>query len=363
MAVITDIVDLVHPGSDSMGNILSDTIWVLFDREIDEASVDEGNFLVEGPDTDSFIGPDVGFNLPNVSDSGDNDQLNSPGYKGIVPGKISFQRINIADTDPHVGNDTAGTGNLWRTKAIFTPNFPLQKLTEYKIYLAGDEIPSDSTPTGIRSRTVFDVLPAGGNTGNGILSFGGSYIGLANDTYHIKITTVGAPGIAQYTWWKSSDVITVNGPVLSDAYSSQELDNGVTVRFKTNSFNLNDLYTAVVKLPVVFSDNTYWVFTTGTGSIAVLPDSVSTSIIGGPSSLVPMTIAVSAINPADRATNLPLTTKRITLTFTKNVLSSTVTAASLLLTGAPVNGDESIFTTREIYKDITVTGNKIILDI
>jgi|SRR5579863_2809036 len=124
---ITDVMVSVYPGADTEGNVLKETIWVLFNQEIDELSVDEGNFLVEGPQPDSLISPGIDWRLPDIDDSGGNNNLISPRYDGIVPGKISFQRIDLSDTNLYTGaNDTAGNGSLWRTKAIFTPSFPLK---------------------------------------------------------------------------------------------------------------------------------------------------------------------------------------------------------------------------------------------
>lgn len=365
MPTITDIIDLIHPADGALGIAIADTIWVLFDREIDEASVDEGNLLVEGPDTDSFIGPDMGLNLPNVSDSGSDDQLASPNYKGVVPGMISFQKINLLDLNLYTGPlDTTGAGNLWRTKAIFIPAFPFSTVTNYIVYLAGDEDPSDTDhPTGVRSRTVFDGVTDVGNTGSGLLNFGGTYTGPVNDTYHIQVTIDGASGIFWYEWWKDTDSSNIHGPILSDAYVTQPLDLNVTVKFGTGNFKTNDKYTVVVKPPQVFTDNTYWDFTTGSGSIVRPPTTTATSITGDPAGLIPNTFIVTSMTPMDMATNLPITTKRIILNFNDNIDPTTVTSDTVTITGQAVNGDETMLATRDIYKDITVSGKKIIIDI
>lgn len=365
MATITDIIDLIHPASDALGVPIADTIWIVFDREIDETSVNEGNLFIEGPDTDSFIGPDMGLNLPNVSDSGSDDQLASPNYKGIMPGTISFQKINFLDLNLYTGPlDTTGAGNLWRTKAIFTPAFPFSTITNYRVYLVGDEDPSDTLhPTGIRSRTVFDGLTDVSNTGSGLLNFGGTYTGAANDTYHIQITIDGASGACWYEWWKDTDSLNIHGPILSDAYVTQSLDCNVTVKFSTGNFKTNDKYTVVVKTPQLFSDNTYWDFTSGSGSIIRPPSTTATSITGDPAGLIPTIFTVTSISPTDRSTNLPIITKRIILNFNDTIDPSTVTSDTISIIGQAVNGDETMLTTRDIYKDITVSGKKIIIDI
>lgn len=363
MATITDIVASVHPSSDAIGIILRDTIWVLFDREIDETSIDEGNFFIEGPDTDSVIGPDMGLHLPNISDSTSDDQFVSPGYAGIVQGTLSFKRINLLNTNEYTGpDDTTGDGTLWRTKAIFTPTISLQALTNYRIYLAGDENTGDTNPTGVRSRTVFDTVANEDNTGNGVATFTGSFTGSVADTYNISISIDGASGTAWFYWSKDTDSETSHGPIQTSAYTAHLLDNGVYVEFGSGNFATDDTFSVVVKPATLFTDNTYWSFTTGTGSIQTLPESTSTSIIGDPAPLIAEAFGVTNIVPADRASNKPLTTKKITVTFNSNIDPATITSESVLLTGLPVNGDETALTPREIYKSITVNGNKLIIE-
>jgi hypothetical protein len=365
MASIVDILDSIHPATDAVGVILSDQIWVIFDREIDEYSINNGNFFVEGPDTDTFIGPDVGLNLPEVSDSGSGDQLTSPGYKGLVTGTFSFEKIQNTASDVYSGFDTSGSGSLWRTKAIFTPTNPLQKLVKYTVYLSGDEDTDDGLSTGIRSRSIFDVVN-GSNIGTGEVEFVGTYTGNATqDSFHVKITTAGEAGVAWFTWWRGSDPSLIFGPIRTEQIQNTILEDDISVNWGTGSFVVNDTFAVVVKKPVLFTGNTYWSFTTGTGSIQAIPTTTSTSIIGDTAStIVPTTLfAVNKITPKDKATNLPITTSRIIIEFNSEVDPDTVTADSVTVQGLPVNGDENLFSPVGIFKDITVSGTKIILDI
>jgi hypothetical protein len=364
LALITDIIALIHPASDALGVPLADTVWVLFNQEIDENSINEGNFLIEGPDTDSVIGPGVSFQLPNVSDSGSNDQFSSPGFKGVVPGTISFQKINLSDLNAYTGPaDTTGAGNLWRTKAVFTGAFPFQALTQYRVYLAGDENISDSSPTGITTRTIFDTINDPGNTGTGNIVFKGTYIGEITDTYNVEITIDGASGAAWYEWSKDSDPSTIHGPILSDAYVTQILENNVQIKFGTGNFLTGDKFSVIVKPPQTFADNTYWDFNTGSGSIIQPPTDAATSITGDPLTSIQTNFAVTSIVPADRASNLSIDTSKITITFNANIDASTVDANTISIIGQASNGDPRVMQSREIYKDITVTGNKIIITI
>lgn len=365
MSTIIEIVDSIYPASNSVGALLAQPIFVIFDREIDENSVDTGNFFIEGPDTDTVIGPDAGLLLPDISDSGSNDQLASPGYKGIVKGTITFEKIANTASDIYSGFDTSGTGSLWRTKAIFTPTNALQKLTQYTVYLVGDEDITDGISTGIRARSIFDVVK-GSNIGTGELDFVGSFEGDAvSDTFNIKITTAGASSEAWFVWWRSSDPSLIFGPIRTEQIQNTPLEEGVSVNWGTGEFDVNDRFSVVVRKPTLFTGNTFWSFNTGSGSIETLPSSTSTSIIGDiGSTLVPTTrMEVVSFSPVDKATNLPLTTNKIIISFNNNIDLTTVTADSVRIMGFPVNGDENIFSSREIHKNITVSGNRIILDI
>lgn len=365
MSTIVDIVDSIYPASNAVGVFLSTPIYVIFDREIDENSVDTGNFFIEGQDTDTLIGPDAGLLLPNISDSGSNDQLNSPGYKGLIKGTISFEKIANTSSDIYSGFDTSGGGSVWRTKAIFTPTNPLQKLTEYTVYLTGDEDITDGISTGIRTRSIFDVIK-GSNIGDGELQFVGTFTGHAvQDTFNIKITTAGAASEAWFTWWRSSDPFLIFGPIRTEQIQNTLLEEGVLVNWGTGTFEVNDTFSAAVRKPTLFTGNTFWSFNTGSGSIQTLPDSTSTSIIGDiTSTLVPTTtFIVNSITPADKATNQPIATNRIVIQFNNQVDPLTVIAEHIKVEGLPVNGDENLFSPKELYKDITVSGNLIILDI
>ena len=80
MANLLDIIQDTFPADADVGVPLLSQITVLFDREMDEVSLDE-SFFVEGPDTDQFVGPGLAFlEFPNNTSQGDiNDFLKSPG--------------------------------------------------------------------------------------------------------------------------------------------------------------------------------------------------------------------------------------------------------------------------------------------
>lgn len=79
MATIESIIDDYFPATDTVGVPLNSVIFVLFEKEMNESELEE-KFFIEGPDTDSFVGPGFEIGLNNVS-QGD-DFLSSPGYSG-----------------------------------------------------------------------------------------------------------------------------------------------------------------------------------------------------------------------------------------------------------------------------------------
>lgn len=359
MAVnISTVVDLIHPSSNAVAVLVGDQVWVLFDQEIDESSVKEGNFFVTGPETDTWSGPDL--TKWDIGHDGE-DVLNSPGLTGIVPGTFTFERLNPGDLNAFTGVDVTGDGTLYRTKAVFTPTRAFTPDTKFTIYLIGDEDDADTLKTGVKPQSVFDTEHSG--TGSDDLKFTGTYADpAATDVVNVRILTSGEVHTATFEYWFDSAPLNIVGPVVSEARVF--LNKGVFVEFKTGTFDANDEFTAVLIEQEPFIGTFNWDFETGSGSIQTIPTTTSTSVIGN---LVPVTTAIAGfkitdIDPEDRATNLALTTKQIVLEFSNNIDPTTVTSERVRVMGFPVNGDPNVLQEREIYKDITVVGNKIILD-
>lgn len=130
MATILEILDDYFPPNSGVSVPLRESITVLFDREMDEDSIEE-EFFIEGPDTDQYVGP--GFNLlefpDNLSQNPDDDFLNSPGYAGIINGEYTFVKIDMSDADLTVLTAP------YRTKMVFTPDSPMTPMTQYTAHI------------------------------------------------------------------------------------------------------------------------------------------------------------------------------------------------------------------------------------
>jgi len=364
---IGSIVDLVHPTVSGVGIITSDQIWVLFDREIDETTVEGGNFFAAGPDFDTWSGPDLQLFHDFASSGSEDEILQSPGFEGLLQGNITFERIDLSDDDTVVTTtDTVGSGLLYRTKAIFTPTNRLATDTNYTVYLSGDEDETDDLTTGVSERTVFDTIASGLNTGDGEAEFTGSYTGQATqDTYYAQISTAGELGDARFQYWKGTAPLSVFGPFKAKR-SGTLLSNGVYIEFEEGTYQSGDIWSAIVKEKVSFSGNLNWPFMTGSGSIDAIPSTAATSVLGDTvtttgttSSSSSSSFSVSSTSPADGISHMdvPVEDYTLTATFSSSIDASTVDTSTVTVFTEPVNGDPLITASGTLLVSPSATGS------
>lgn len=364
MAATLDIVDLVYPSDNATGVSLNSTIQITFDREIDEWSIEHGGLIVEGPDTDQVIYP--GYTPTILNPGSESEILQSPGLAGVVPGRFSFQRISTTTTSAVNISDTTGAGNLYRTRVIFTPDYPLKAQTNYTVYLVGDDA-SDDELFGIRTKTVFDPV-AGGNTGTGSVTFSGTYLGdLTQDTLNIRITTSGVSGVAEYEAWRSSQPLDLIGPIRTSTSECQVLD-GVTVQFVEGLFVAGDEFSVVVRRPETFTGTVTCGFSTGNGSISAVPTTTATSPTGDPVAPgISSAFSVVRTTPTDGATNLPPSgNRRLTIEFSTAIDPSTINSDTVQVLVEPVI-DHPLLSNQiqagPVSHTLTVSGTKLFIDL
>lgn len=353
MVDLADVVDSVYPSDGSTGVVLNDTVRIVFKTEIDEALLKAGGLIVEGPDTDQLVHTD--YAISSLSDGSEEEVLNSPGFKGVVAGEVTFVRLDpVADTPVNV-LDTNGHGSLYRTQLIFKPKFPFKRDTTYTVYLVGDN--------GIKPRTVFDGVSNPTNTGNGTVRFGGSYTGsLLNDTIHVRITKAGVAGVAEYEWWKASAPLDLHGEALTSRNSLNLID-GVTIQFLDGEFNLDDEFTVVVKKQEFYTGILTITFTTGSGTIQAVPTTTATSPLGVPAPVPVNAFYVTKVTPADGSSNLSEQEyKEIVIEFSQPIDPATVTQESVKILAKAVIDHPNLpidSPNGEIAKKLTVSGNKL----
>lgn len=342
MVALSTAIDAISPSDDSTGVVLTSAIEILFDREIDESSVEFGGLLIQGPDTDTFIYP--GYSTTAINQGEEEDLLSSPGYPGLVQGTFQFVRYSPTLNTPVNTLDTTGDGTLYRTRVIFTPAQPLAPATDYILHLIGDEDLDDEISMGIKPRTVFDVLADGGNSGSSNVTVSGSYTGeLVTDTYNIRITKAGVCGIAEYEWWRDSAVLDLEGPILT-SLNFLPLDRGVNVKFGSGSFSVGDTFTVVVKTQEALTGTVTASFTTGGGSITAAPTSAATSPLGDPVTTSPTNpFYVVGVTPSDGASNLkPDKYRTVVVEFSEDIDEATVTQDAITVLAEPVSDHPSL---------------------
>jgi hypothetical protein len=347
---LSDVVDLLHPTVSGVGVITTDQLFIVFDRAMDESSIEAGNFFTTGPDQDTFMGPALGIYEDFESVGSEDEILQSPALAGIVQGTISFERLSLSSLDVVSGIDTVGSGHLYRTKAILTPTQRLQPDTDYLVYLSGDEDATDSLRTGVSSRTVFDTLASGANVTTADVTFEGGYdsLSITSDVYHVSITASGQAGDALFEFYRESDENSVFGP-FKTRRAGTLLSDGVTVVFGNGTYEVDDAWQVSVKSPDFFLGNLVWPFKTGSGSIETIPTTTSTTVIGDipTSETISATVAgtstfsVSSTDPADEATSiiLPATSFPVTVDFNADIDASTATTSNISVFVEAVTGD------------------------
>lgn len=335
---LTSLIDLAYPSEGATGVPLRAPAWVIFSCEMDEDSIKDSLYL-EGPNADTWSGPDLALWNQSVAIDGPSTMLASAIDGGLVAGEITFERVKLNDTSGFSGYDYSGTGSLYRTKAIFTATRPLVASTYYYARLVGKE----NDVKAIRKRSVFDTQRTAG-IGTGVCTGGGSYTGsMASDTFHFEIMVGGVVGTATYRWWRASAPAVVYGPIKT-TISNHLLVDGVYVSFSTSgSFVADDHFTTVVKTPDEATGLVHWEFQSGSGSISTLPSTASTSVIGLPADTTTAETLFEVLStlPKNRAFNLRLTEiNPIVITFSKAL--GTVLSSHVKVTSEAVVDDPSV---------------------
>lgn len=358
----------VNPTPDGEGIALADPIFVVFDQEIDPTTL---QLVVEGPDTDRWSGPDQA-RLDDTNTDADDEILTTPGYKGVVAGTVSFEKVD-AEGNGVSGYDYSGIGTMWYTKATFTPTYQLAANTTFRIYVMGDEESTDDIDFGVSSRTVYDTV-RGSNLGNGSVTFSGGYTGTSEDVIRVKVKEAGnGEDRLRFQYWRDGAPSVVRE--LTTRLSSQLLFDGVSVKF-SGDFEIDDTFSVVIE-PVSRMQNTYtWSFTTGSGSIIEISEDLAHApsvpiggftTQGGQVDLSSAGLKILSITPASRSTNLdPASVENIVVVFNKALDEESITDDMVEIWTEPVNGnfvDNTIQYAGELAKILSVDGDTLTIQI
>lgn len=372
---------------------VGEEIKLLFNREVDEKTVKD-NVVIYGPDFDRTSGPDNAVLLSNRS--GENPLfLKSPHFNGFIDFDVKILKTDNDDpydvVDPQVERIERTAGDQF-CYAILTPKKALAENSEYKVFVIGEntnllaEVPAGLQDylqeRGMSERTIYSPysLVNNVNTYDQRVSVGGIFNEDTDRILNIKITTAGNGSEAKYVWWYNDEDEPVPGlPARRYRHNRcvsrwRGTDRGVYIKFNGGEFQVDDLIQIKVYAKVNLDNSYHWKFTTSDSSIYQEPEAKSTSPIDIPEAneAVGNTVEqlkILSVEPYDGAVNLSLNTKRIIVTFNKNINEATVTQETVKLSSYPVSGTfDGPYGTRsnreyKIFKIISITDNKMTLEL
>lgn len=343
------------PVSGATGVPVNTRIEITFDQEIDLYRLRNGGVIIEGPDQSKSIGP--GYLHLQPPDTVEEDFLTSPGYKGIVDADYAFKRVDGSGVEVNYYDygDTGSAGTIFRTRVVLTPKKPLSALTEYSVYIIGDEDATDAYDFGLTTRSIFDPRK-GANIGNGEVVFYGGYVGTVRQQFFIQITSAGISGVATYEWWTDTDPVHRTN-VSSVGY--RLLKEGVKVKFLQGlNFAVGDTFSVWCDAPEFMVGSAKFSFTTSNQAPTVLPaPSVPAGPGGGGGPGPSGSLAVLSTMPVDRQALVDPTITDITVLFSANLNAATVTDTTVTLEGHAA--DDSVggpAFTPNITKTLLVAG-------
>jgi hypothetical protein len=365
-----------YPANNDVGIPIGERIVLDFDRSIDPKTIKDFVVLY-GADFDMTSGPDSALWIDR--DTGNNPfYLRSPGFKGIaeLQATVTYYDLDtlldIPDTfiseAEELAYGIAGAGH----RVYLTPIVgQLAPDTQYTLHILGD--PDSLGTTGVSSRTTYDFVPDGGNTGTGTLYLGGLYTG-GDDVVTVDITTTGDIGTAKYDWYFVTDGI---GAAVTDKLSNRRyrtLDKGLEIRFKGTSFTSGDIYTANVYAAERLAVTTKVVFTTNDGTYTTAPESPSTPATSEPpASVIPpapgttntlVYLEVVEAIPPDGAYNISTKTRTINILFDDTLDPTTITTDTVRVYTYPIlgyyDGEPEV---KELAKKLTVSGQILTVEI
>ena len=356
---------LVYPADSDVGIPVGAAVKVYFDSVVDLQTAKD-SIVIYGADFDRTSGPDSALWVDGKEPSNP-FFLSSPGFNGTVEVDVTHSYINLSDnsdaTPGDLANPAAATAAGVGSLITVTPKSNLAAETEYKLYVNGD--PNALGINGVSSRTVWDIVPGGGNaSATGDLEVYGTFEGSVSDVVNVKITTSGDIGTAKYKWWYASELESEArlGKVTARRY--RRLEDGLQLRFTGSGFVADDTFSFAVEPAERMATSFLVTFTTNDGTFTAAPVSPSTPATSEPpASVLPdVTTAtgftLSESSPANKAYNVNVQGRTITLTFSQDVDPATITADSIKLYSYPASGEYSETSApQELVKQLTVSGN------
>lgn len=334
-----------YPNNGDTGIPVGAIIKIYFDRGVDISTL-EDSLVLTGPDYDMRTGPDAALQV-NPKTGVNPYLLTSPGFKGVVPLKVSLAYYDLTTeeiSDLEVLSESSEESNNLGHVATITvdPKFASQLAAdvEYTLYIIGD--PS-SLNRGISGRTIFDVQE-GVSVGDGEIFVRGPWLdtGAVNDTVNVKITKTGPIGTSTFKWWYTSEGEGSAHLANMTNRRFRSLSDGLQIRFTGTDLRINDTWSFNVEAQEFLEESTKVIFTTNDGSYSSPPASASTPATSlPPSSVLPGVVTdllVTSMIPANGSYNVSLKTRKIVIRFSEDLDETTITNDTVKLWNYPVSG-------------------------
>ena len=356
----TPTISLVYPSNEATAVPVGADIQITFSCGID-LSTAKNNVVVYGKDTDFISGPETATFINQGKSA---DFLKSPGFKGVVPCDYELVYIdsNGDKVDVSLLSRVEEEAGPYKHKLIISPKSILAPNVLYTVYVIGED--EEGTEKGISSRTVNEVDDTSATSTTGEIFLHGGFTGESDDAINIKITTAGNIGTAKYKWWYDSEleVEAREGKVTSRRF--RRLEDNLQIRFSGSSFILDDSYTVSLNAREFLDSSYSFSFTSSTTQIQEVPDTTSTTVIGTENNPILGYLVVVESSPEDGDSNLSFKKKQIIIEFDEELDSSTISDDTVTILSYPISGIiDSNEDEEELFKKLTVSGNKLIIDL
>tara|TARA_R100001510_G_C7646910_1_gene204241 strand:- start:920 stop:1996 length:1077 start_codon:yes stop_codon:yes gene_type:complete len=356
----TPTISLVYPSNGATAVPVGADIQITFSCGIDLSTV-KNNVVIYGKDTDFISGPETATFIRGGESA---DFLKSPGFKGVVPCDFELVYVdsNGDKVDVSLKSRAEEEAGPYKHKLIVSPKSILAPNVLYTVYIIGED--EEGTSKGVSSRTVYEVDESAVTSTTGDVFVYGGYTRGSDDTINIKITTEGSIGTAKYKWWYASETESDarEGKVTSRRF--RMLEDNLQVRFSGSGFNLDDTYTVSLNTQEFLDSSLSFSFTTSTTQIQEVPTTTSTTVIGTEDDPVVGSLKVVESSPEDGDTNLSFNKKQIIIEFDEELDSSTISNDTVTILSYPISGIiDSTEDEEELFKKLTVSGKKLIIDL
>lgn len=322
------LIPVVYPDIDAQGIETNPVITALFNQELELGSLEAYPVVLVKKESEYL-----------------NNQIEN------IPINFELKRIELTSLEESSSldyGDGLAPGEEYRHQIVITPETPLAENSQYSVII----------PKEVSLVTVFDAKAAVGNTSPRI-NVKGTYRGLIQEEYSLKITTSGSQSRCYYEWERLSDGYTEAG--IRGRKTYLELEKGVFVSFNDGDYVSGDSFTIKVRPQQKIGTMITWGFTTGAHDFAVPTDSQSDSVVNlpaiGSETLIDNTsFGVEKITPDFADSRVPIGAYSMvaigSIVIKTKEMTSSYNGKSITIIGGAVAGSE----TMTILDDIITIG-------